>query len=244
MLVLRSLSPLTEEINPNKKTLDFIKKLEGSQEYQVFQRTRPEAILTLEDHLGENFSDLTFSESELALFKGSPDINLFSNSERTLSDVMILAYLYDAVIDLRYIKKPSSPLALLANKKQLLEVATHYPYDLHSILLPFPMSQSELILWVKENWGQIRSATSQLETFTPTYISKNLETGHEIDQLKKQGLSFKQISEKLEEKYPEDERFLDYNQVRSIHQQFKKYWKDSENSINKLRILNSILKRT
>lgn len=242
MLVLRSLAPITVEKKPSKKTLAYIKELQATEYYKKVLRNRPLSALTLEENIGRNFAQLSFSPEELNVFSQTPGINLFSGSELTVQDQSVLTYLYDAVIDLRYIKRPSSPLIQLVNKNQMKQVVENYPHDLLALLIPFSLSQSECILWIKENWKDLNQAMQGLESFTPTDLSINLEVGQEIEDLRKQNVRFPKIAVRLEDNHPGDDRFLDYNHVRSIHQKFLKNWQEAEDSINKLRTLIRILK--
>jgi len=240
-------NPLIAVEKPSEKTLKFINELELNTSMQAARTiTRLQIIptISLENELGKNFSDLSLTEIEKNFFIQMPECSLVNGGPLSVADSIALYYLYDAVIEYEAIESATKPLVFIAEKRQLGLIAKKYPDDVCGIVLPFNISQNELVDWIQQNWASIQKLVGELPKFKPAYLPQNLEIGEEITKLKDQGQTFEEISNYLSEKYPDDSRMFDANQIKLIYHRHHEYLSESEQSLKRLLIMERILNHT
>lgn len=245
VLYLSSLDPITIESSPSELTISFAKGLSQSLAFR-----RGQKLLTKEKYrlgqvllyanMGKSFYDLPLSDKARQYFQTLPGCNLLDKT-KTLSLIDSLALLlgFNAFVDTRYLKNTSFPLFTYASgKEEINGLVKQYPIpQLSAILIPHNTSQTEFITWVKENWVEIETGNKQLGKFVTRQLPKNLEIGVEIGKWLDQGKTYKEIATILFDKYPNDERLADYNQVKTIHARYKDFMVQSLLSVIKLRFL-------
>lgn len=132
----------------------------------------------------------------------------------------VLLQLFDACIDFEYFQaRIDSKFEFLVGKKNIASRMFDYPREVGAILVPYQSNKQQFKDWIDENWELMEKEMDQtLEEYTPfTKTYKNVELGREIDTLKKIGKTYDQIAEYFTDKYPEDQRLMDTNIVKTMH---------------------------
>lgn len=209
---------------------------------KVFPQTNSFSIL---DHIGENFFDLPICKDPILIkiWSETPDCNLHLGKVKTNQDNTLLLHLFNFMIDIKNVEQTGLPLfTLLHGKKNIILTLSNFEgEEISSILIPFQTNKNEMHQWIDDNWHNIQKNGKKLRKFIPRYIPINLPIGQEIHKLRSKKLTFAEISNKLSEKYPDDERLMDENQIKLIFHRFKEYLEGGQKSI---KILNSLKRNT
>jgi len=224
----------------------FAKKVSGSKEFRRGQRVLEKSKYglgqpLLYQNLGKNFSDLELSEKARLHFSSIPTCKLLiPDSKYSLIDSLMLLVSFNAMIDVRYLRNMSFPLfSFVSGREEIEKRVADYPVgELSAILISHDTSRTELVTWIEENWKEIKEDNKKLGKFQTTHIPKNIELGEEIGKLLDEGNSYSEIAKIMSERYPDDERMADYNQIKTIYSRYKKYMVESMRSIVKLNFLS------
>lgn len=242
---LKSLSPI-EVLDPiPEKVQEILNSFVTNEQFQSGRKSLAQQFpqinsFSIHNHIGENFFDLPICKdlSLIESWRNIPDCNLHLGKVETEQDNSLLLYFFNFMVEVKSVEQNGLPLFTLLHGKQNI-VSTLSNFDgeeISSILIPFQTSKEELHQWVDDNWHNIQKNGEKLPEFTPSYIPINLSIGQEILELRDKKLTFAEISNQLSEKYPDDERLMDENQVKLIFHRFKEYFEESQKSI---KILNS-----
>lgn len=247
---LKSLSPI-EVFDPiPEKVQEIFNLFLADKQFQLrknfFIQKFPQInSFSIKNHIGENFFDLPVSKdlSLMEYWRKIPNCNLHLGKVETEQDNSILLDLFNLIIEVKKVEQNGLPLfTLLHGKQNIVSTLSNFESEeISSILIPFQTSKEELHQWVDDNWDNIQKNGEKLPEFTPSYIPINLSIGQEIAELRAKKLTFAEISNQLSEKYPDDERLMDENQVKLIFHRFKEYFEESQKSI---KILNSLKRNT
>lgn len=243
---LKSLAPI-EVFDPiPEKIQEILNSFATNEQFQLgrkaFIQQFPQlGSFSINDYIGDNFFDLPIFKhlSMVTSWKDIPDCNLHLREVKTEQDNTLLLFYFNFMVDMKSIEQKGLPLfTLLHGKQNIVSTLSNFESEeISSILIPFQTSKEELHQWVDDNWHNIQKNGEKLPEFTPSYIPINLSIGQEIAELRSKKLTFAEISNKLSEKYPDDERLMDENQVKLIFHRFKEYFEESQKSI---KILNSL----
>lgn len=243
---LKSLSPIEVFEKTPKKIQEILDSFSKNEKFQLGRKAFIQQFpqldsFSISDHIGENFFDLPIFKhlSMVASWKDIPDCNLHLREVKTEQDNTLLLFYFNFMVDVKNMEQKGLPLfTLLHGKQNIISTLSNFDgEEISSILIPFQTSKEELHQWVDDNWHNIQKNGEKLPEFTPSYIPINLSIGQEILQLRNKKKTFEEISIELSEKYPEDERLADYNQVKIIFHRFKEY---SEKGQKSIKILNSL----
>lgn len=245
IMYLKSLDPITIEPSPSEFTISFAKGLSESLDFRRGQKVLAKEKYGLGQKLlyanmGKSFYDLPLSDKARQYFHTLPGCNLLDKTKPlSLIDSLALLLSCNAFVDTRYLKNMSIPLFTYASgKEEIARLVKQYPTPhLSAILIPHNTSQTEFITWVKENWIEIEVGNKQLGKFVTRHLPKNLEIGVEIGKWLDQGKTYKEIAVILSDKYPNDERMTDFNQLKTIHGRYKDFMVQSMLSVIKLGFL-------
>lgn len=247
---LKSLTPIEVFGSTPKKIQEILNSFATNEQFQLrrkeFIRQLPRLdSFSISDYVGENFFDLPIFKhlSMVVSWKDIPDCNLHLREVKTEQDNTLLLFYFNFMVDVKSVERKGLPLfTLLHGKQNIISTLSNFEgEEITSILIPFQTSKEELHQWVDDNWQNIQKNGENLPEFTPNYIPINLSIGQEIFQLRNKKKTFEEISIELSEKYPEDERLADYNQVKIIFHRFKEYFEGSQKSI---KIINSLKRIT
>lgn len=243
---LKSLSPIEVFEKTPKKIQEELLSLFTNEQFKSGQKYLIEKFpqlnsFSIHDHIGENFFDLPICKDSglIESWRNIPDCNLHLGKVETEQDNSLLLYFFNFMVEVKSVEQNGLPLfTLIHGKQNIVSTLSNFESEeISSILIPFQTSKEELHQWVDDNWHNIQKNGEKLPEFTPSYIPINLSIGQEIFQLRNKKKTFEEISIELSEKYPEDERLADYNQVKIIFHRFKEY---SEKGQKSIKILNSL----
>jgi hypothetical protein len=245
VLYLSSLGPITIEPIPSELTTSFAKGLSESVDFRRGQKALAKAKFglgqeLLYSNLGKPFYDLPLSDKARQYYSALPGCNLLDKTKPlSLIDSLALLLSCNAFVDTRYLKNMSFPLFThTSGREEIIRLVKQYPVpQLSAILIPHNTSQTELIEWIQDNWNEIEVGNKQLGKFVTRKLPKNLEIGVEIGEWLDQKKTYKEIAVILSDKYPNDERMTDFNQLKTIYSRYKDFMMQSLLSVIKLGFL-------
>lgn len=228
---LKSVSPVTILEKPSKQTLVFLEKFLAVPEIvQAIETVETQLHTTKKMDIrsveGKDLFSDPFFQTDYASFlmTALPKQSLaqFNISDDWLMQ-MVLIMFFDAVIDLEYFQTMiDRKFEFILGKKNISGRMFDYPQELGAILIPYNSNKQQLKDWIDANWQDIEEQMDQslieFQPFLKEY--QNLEIGKEIDIHKQKKLSYKEISIKLVDTYPNDTRLTDYDTVKKIHHRY------------------------
>jgi hypothetical protein len=228
---LKSVSPVTILDKPSKQTVVFLEKFLAVPEIsQAIESVEKQLHTTqkIDIHAveGKDLLAHPFFQTDYASFllKALPKQALaqFNVSDDWMMQLVLIMF-FDAVIDLEYFQAMiDRKFEFVLGKKNISGRMFEYPQELGAILIPYNSNKQQLKDWIDSNWQDIEEqmdhALIEFQPFLKEY--QNLEIGKEIDELKKEKLSYKEISIKLVDKYPNDSRLTDYSNVKKMHHRY------------------------
>lgn len=228
--ILSSINPITISDNPSEKMVQFAKMWIASPPITEFHKRLspllkiPPQGFDITPYLGVNFDDIELFKNPFAsmLAIGLPDsiLKKFNLTESWLHLVLLTVY-FNAVLDLE--ANPGFlegfPITYAVGKK---EIASKL-FDLGDneaigLLLPFHVSKARVHKWIDDNWSYIDQAMDSNFTQDVPWLQvmKNWSLGQEIEELRSKKMTFGKISDYLSDKYPDDERVCDTDQIKKI----------------------------
>lgn len=237
IIFLKSVTPITIEEKPSKKSIEFAAKFITHFIASAFvENTRkqfqiPVNGLDIKKFIGTNLLDPVIGEyniiyNSLQIVASSLKASL--SLDGSVVDQMILLIYFNACIDLRYFTGfITQPVQFVVGRKNIASEIVDYPKEVGAILVPFATSQKTLIRWIKENWDSIGKQMDNHLTTNPFIIKahKNTELVTEIFDLKDtQKKSFSDVALFLTDKYPDDPNVSSEEWVKRMYYYYKKIW--------------------
>ena len=228
IIYLKGIKPVEFVEKPSEQTIAFVQNYIITPEYQM-QKELLRKSLNLSESLkellvpGENLlehpalNDTVIGQYIFAMSQVS--FEKFNVGSEWQVQCMLLQ-LFDACIDFEYFQAfIDSKFEFLIGKKNIAGRMFDYPQEVGAILVPYQSNKQQLKNWIDDNWELIEQKMDKtLEEHIPfTKIHKNVELGKEIDELKKSGKTYDEISEYFTKKYPEDQRLMDTGGVKVMH---------------------------
>lgn len=229
---LQSINPITIAKKVPKRTRDAFDSLLDNPEIlrvkETLSKSSPELkSFDITNHLGINFLELPILKNEqlLLILKSTPGCNLHMGKVESIIDNIMLFQVFNCCLNQKIGKVEEPPIFVyLSGKQSILAELTTYPTnDLSVIVMPLKTSKKRLIDWINRNWELIQQSNRHLPKFSLDQLPKNIAIGKEIADLRDGGLTFSQITTKLSDQYPNDDRLLDESHVKTMYDRYKKF---------------------
>lgn len=230
---LKSISPIEELDIPSPKTIELLAKFTQDPDFRFIDLMRnqyhlPEEGLNLKPYVGKNFEELPYVNNtfvKLAFEIIANDLKAKIGLSEDFVPQLLLLVFFNAILDVKYFDGfISQPIRFIVGKEKIASTMFKYPYEIASIILPFSISQNQLVRWIKENWGDLSGEMDQNLT-TNQYIlkmHKNTRIALEVIELKEnKKLTYSKISDELTNMYPEDERVADEAWIKKLYHDYK-----------------------
>lgn len=237
--VLKSINPITVLNHPSKKTIEYLAKLLQEPEYNNFLKiihlhgNIPEEGFDIKKYIGKNFFKIPAFNNKLILYSLQNTAHDLSKNVGLSDDFntqILLLLFFNAFIDVEFFDGYiTTPVQFILGKKNITSQLFDYPQDVGAIIIPFSMSKTSLIKWIRDdrNWKNIQDQIDNNLTTNPYLLRlhKNTELALEIVDLKdNKKLTFSKISNLLSDKYPDDDRLKSENGIKKIYYDYKEMW--------------------
>lgn len=239
-VIIKSLHPITIQDNSSDEMRQFAEKWMSS---GLIQHLRsqfaqiapiPENGFELTPYIGRDVGEIKeFNQKHFQMVSiGLPKalLHQYNLGESWLWLLMFSLY-FNAVIDLE--ENPAfldkDPILFVAGKKEIAKKLFDFEgREVVALLLPFHTSRHQIHDWIDKHAKEMeRAMDNKLGKAMPLFeYLQNWSIGQEIEFLKKQGLSYKEISIKLTDKYPMDKRMCDFDQIKKLLKRYQEI-KDS-----------------
>jgi hypothetical protein len=232
--VLKSVSPITIEEHPSKKTIEALGKIIADPQFHQFRElarkgnAQPPEGFSIKLFVGQNLADLPIMKIEGLNFAMQLIANTLRGKLGLGEDFQSQAYLlmfFDTIIDLEhYSPFISESIKFILGKKHIASTMYDYPAEIGAILVPYSISKRQLVAWIDSQWDSIQQEMNNNLPGDPyaLKIHKNIQEALEIMDLHdNKKLSFIKIATQLSEKYPNDDRFKDDSWVKQTYYDYK-----------------------
>lgn len=228
---LKSIEPITIIDNPTNRSkeavLKFIKDpFFSSRVYDLREQLNlPKGGADIKALKGKDLLEPSVAPQFISIFLQifpKQLVDRYGLAEDFMVNIALLVY-FNAFIALEYFEGLVERDFEFVPTKALTAYKLHtFKYEAGSIIIPYHSSKQKLKDWIDKNWENIeRDMDNHLFEGTGILeIHKNTVLGEEIDSLVKTEKSFPEISTILTDKYPEDKRLTDPEQVRIIHKRY------------------------
>ena len=113
------------------------------------------------------------------------------------------------------------PFLFMATKEDILDEVEKSKDSIGALLIYEQTSKNQLIKWIEDNWSIIKDLMQDLPKVS-YQKSTILDISKEIADLRdKKNMTYKEISNHLYEKYPDDERVTDEVWVKETYKRYK-----------------------
>lgn len=248
MIILSSIRPLTIDTSPSKQMVQFgemflahpmIAGLRVSLSKAI---PIPEGGYKIDEYLGKDFNDIDILHKQffpiLTIFLPKTLLHQFNLTDEWLRFIAI-AIFFNAIVDLN--KNPGflddKPFVFVAGKKNIAAKLHDFEgQEILALLVPFHSSKQQYHQWIDNHWTEVERAMDHHLVKSVPFLDylQNYSLGLEIESLRKQDKTFKQISDILSSKYPDDDRLCDYGQIKIIHKRFLEKQGDFSGGLNTL----------
>jgi len=179
------------------------------------------------DSQGQHFKDIELLQNDfLYLLTVIATKSMFAkyNVNGDILYLVILLLYFNAFVDLRFFSPfLDQKFEYVVGKKQIVSRLFDYgDKEVIAILVPFNASYNKFDLWAKKIWKQMQTDGDQFVQKDNDILktSQNIQIAHEIGELIKQGKTISQIADLLTDKYPNDLRFTDTDNIKKIHARY------------------------
>lgn len=229
---LQSINPIAKATRVPKSTRKAFDTLEHNPE--VLKRKEaihlyfPElTAFSVKNHFGVNFLDLPILKNTkiLTVFEHTPDCHLYMGKATSETDRVLLFLYFNCCLNKKISKtKEPSLFVFSSGRHAIISTLNNFPSEhISAILIPLQTSKKKLITWINNNWSSIKESNKHLPKFTLDYLPKNILIGKEIADLRDTGATFAEITNKLSEKYPDDEQLKEEARVKVVYNRYKRY---------------------
>lgn len=235
--ILKSVEPIIVLDKPNPKTLEHLVKLINNETFSIYidtlrtQNNLPKEGINIKELTGKNFSELPPINNSLSKLSFEYIAHELSTKMGISDDFnlnMLLLLFFNAFIDIDYFEGfITSPIEFVIGRKNIAVSTYDYAHEVGAIIIPYNVSQNTLVKWIEENWKSIQEQMNKNITFNPYLLRlhKNTEIASEIVSLKdKEHKTFKEISDILTNKYPDNEYAPDGEWVKKVYYDYKELW--------------------
>jgi len=231
IVFLKSVNPITIIDDPSNRSKEAVLKFIKDEWFENW-------VLTIRKHLNlpENGADIRLVEGKylfeptvaphyisifLQLFPKQL-IDRYGLAEDFMVNITLMVY-FNAFIALEYFQGFVERDFEFVPTKALTAYKLHtFKHEVGTILIPYHSSKRKLKDWIDKNWDNVEKQMDE-HLFEGTGIlemHKNTVLGEEIDTLLKQVKTYPKVATKLIDKYPEDKRLADPEQVRIMHKRY------------------------
>lgn len=248
MKIISNIHPITIDPNPSKQMVQFGEMFLGN---QLIVKLRdsiskilpiPNGGYPLDKYIGKDFDEIDVLNKQffplLTIFLPKTLLHQFNLTDTWLKFVA-MAIFFDAIIDLN--QNPgfldNEPIVFMAGKKNIAAKLHDFEgKEVVALIIPFHSSKQQYHDWIDAHWQEIESSMDHHLAKTIPFLDflQNYSIGVEIEGLRKQKKTFKQIADILSTKYPHDERLCDYGQIKVIHKRYVEKQGDFSSGLNTL----------
>jgi len=231
IVFLKSVNPITIIDNPSNRSKEAVLKFIKDEWFENW-------VLTIRKYLnlhengadikliaGKNLFEPTVAPNYLSIFLQlfpKQLIDRYGLAEDFMVNITLMVY-FNAFIALEYFQGFVERDFEFVPTKALTAYKLHtFKHEVATILIPYHSSNKKFKEWVDKNWDSMEKQMDE-HLFEGTGIlemHKNTVLGEEIDTLLKKVKTFPKVATKLIDKYPEDKRLADPEQVRIIHKRY------------------------
>lgn len=234
MIILKSINPIEISDNPSPEVVQFAEKWITSPPVLALKaylspllKIPPEGF-DITSCLGKNYDDLqVFNNPLVSMLTVSLPQSLLAKYNLTgvwIKFFLLSAY-FNVVVDV--VTNPGFldgfPITFAVGKKAISSKLFDLGEDeAIGLLLPFHSSKSRVHKWIDDHWTEIETAMDHnfVKDVPLLSVMKNWSLGKEIEELKQAKNTYKQIAVIMTDKYPDDERLCDLDQIKKIHKRY------------------------
>jgi len=231
IVFLKSIKPITIIDNPSNRSIEavlkfikdpfFISRVTSIRK----QLNLPESGADIKVLEGKDLLEPTVAPEFISLFLQifpKQLVDRYGIAEDFMVNITLLVY-FNAFIALEYFEGLVERDFEFVPTKALTAYKLHtFKHEVGTILIPYHSSKKKFKDWVDKNWENMEKEMDNhlFEGTGILEVHKNAVLGEEIDSLLKEEKTFPEISTTLTDKYPEDKRLTDPEQIRIIHKRY------------------------
>lgn len=228
---LKSIKPITIIDNPSNRSkeavLKFIKDPFFNSRVSTIRKqlSLPEGGADIKLIEGKDLLEPTVAPQFISVFLQlfpKQLVDRYGLAEDFMVNIALLVY-FNSFIALEYFEGLVERDFEFVPTKALTAYKLHtFKHEVGTILIPYHSSKQKFKDWIDKNWENMEQDMDNhlFEGTGILEIHKNTILGEEIDSLLKEEKTFPDISTILTDKYPEDKRLTDPEQVRIIHKRY------------------------
>lgn len=231
VVFLENVNPITILDNPSNRSKEAVLKFIKDDWFKKWvllirkQLNLPETGADIKELVGKNLYEPTVAPDYISLFLQIFPKQLtdrYGLADDFTTNITLIIY-FNAFIALEHFQGLIERDFEFVPTKALTAYKLHtYKHETAAILIPYNSSKKKLKDWIDANWEDMEKQMDE-HLFEGTGIlkmHKNTILGEEIDNLYKENGTYPKVSTVLVDKYPNDLRLTDPEQVRIIHKRY------------------------